>query len=114
MILDHHIKGGAGGASIRGMRPEMAIAFVIITGIFDRFDCKARVSSGTEGKHKRASSHYRGEAIDISKLYIPSSAYAAIGVAMKQSLGDDFDVIEESTHWHIQFKPKVPMLLSHT
>ena len=108
-MLDHHIKSGKGGASIRGIRPEMAFAWAIIISIFERHDCVARLSSGVEGKHTRGSSHYRGCAFDVSKKDVPSTAFPSINAAMKDALGDDFDAIEESTHWHIQFKPKMPI-----
>jgi len=109
MMLDHHIKSGPGAASVRGLRPEMAVAWTIVVAVFERHDCVARLSSGTDGQHVRGSSHYRGEAIDISKKGVPAAVHPSLGVAMSDALGDEFDVIEESTHWHIQFKPKEPL-----
>jgi len=108
-VIDHHIKSGPNGASVRGLGAEMAIAWTIIMAIFERHGVTARLSSGVDGEHMRGSSHYRGHAIDISKRDVPSQAHAQLGQAMSAALGDEFDVIEESTHWHIQFKPKEPL-----
>jgi len=108
-MIDHHIKSGVGAASVRGIQPEMAIAWTIVVAIFERHGVTARLSSGVDGKHMRGSSHYRGHAVDISKRDVPSQAYAQLGQAMTEALGDEFDVIEEPSHWHIQFRPKIPL-----
>ena len=106
---DHHIKRGAGAASVRGLRPEMAIAWTLIVMVMERRGCVARLSSGTDGRHTRGSSHYRGHAIDVSKRDIDVQKHDEILIAMRRALGDDYDVIDEATHWHVQFKPKGPL-----
>jgi len=53
-----------------------------------------------DGNHMNGSFHYIGLAFDVRK-----AASIPVGV-IKETLGPDFDVIEHSTHVHIEYDPK--------
>lgn len=61
------------------------------------------ITSTYEGNHDAGSLHYADEAFDIRKSDV--SRYA-IYHGIKEALGDDFDVVSESNHWHIEYDPK--------
>jgi hypothetical protein len=64
--------------------------------------CEVVVTCGPNGSHSRASLHYVGSAVDIVPL--------GISVATARRLvGDTYDIVDEGTHWHIEWQPKVPM-----
>ncbi len=105
-MIDHHIKSGAGAASIRGIQPEMCIAHTLIVALFSRHGIACRLSSGTDGEHSFASLHYVGYALDISFQGIPKTLIDILHAEFKSVLGDEFDVVKEGTHFHIEFQPK--------
>jgi len=89
------------GVRTYGFRPEMTFALL---AAYDVVGSQLVITSVSEGKHKRASKHYTGYAMDIRthNLLDPKAAADEI----RQSLGTDFDVILEVDHIHIEFDPK--------
>ena len=108
-MIGHHIKSGAGAASIRGIAPEMCIAHTLLCFLFARHNIAVRLSSGTESRHRTASLHYIGHAIDVSFRNIPQKLISLLHAEMKSVLGDEFDVVAETTHFHVEFQPKKPL-----
>ena len=81
----------------------MAIAYTVACFIYFEFgEETCQLTSGTEGVHGRASLHFPGQGIDLKR---PIAA-EQIEVALKVHLGDEFDVVLESDHIHIEFQPK--------
>lgn len=124
------IKSG-GGTSIRGIRPEMAIAHNIIDAVFAKYDTIATITSGTDSKHGKGSLHFVGLALDyrIRELRevaratmvpmekrsiedVVNRAYESlcekVCADMRASLGEEFDVVLEfeKLHIHVEFQPK--------
>ena len=66
---------------------------------------EAVVTSTYEGTHSASSLHYSNNAIDCR---CPIHAETAVDVtdALKSVLGNDFDVILEHNHIHIEYDPK--------
>lgn len=62
------------------------------------------ITSAIDGQHSPKSLHYSGNAVDIRSRNWPDS----IGMAqqIREILGQDFDVILEVDHLHIEFDPK--------
>jgi len=94
------------GVRLIGLRPEMALALALAQQIYLRYQrVEFAITSVVEGKHKRASLHYAGCAADLRR---PDNAVQAaeLGKALREALGDDFDVIVEVDHIHIEYQPK--------
>lgn len=100
------IKSGVNGASLVGLKPEMSFAFVIIVVVFLNENVNCKLSSGSEGKHSRGSLHYSGLAIDVSSRGVPKKKRSSITRKLSLALGDEFDVVFEGNHWHIEYQPK--------
>ena len=102
------IKSGKNGASVSGIRPEMVLAFVIIQQIlWIKYGFRAVIVSGKDSKHGRGSLHFVGLALDLSTRDMKPTDLGPATIALKEALGDDYDVVLESNHWHIEFQPKV-------
>lgn len=86
-----------------GVRPEIVLALQVAHNIFEAFSFDLVVTSLLDGEHSRSSLHYTGCAAD---LRLPGSRAAEVVAALQHALGDDFDVILESDHIHIEFQPK--------
>ena len=92
------------GVSIAGIRPELVLAFAIADKIFIQFGHDLIVTSVLDGQHMRGSLHYVGAAGDLRR---PSSDIGPIVDLLRGALGDNYDVVLESHHIHIEFQPKV-------
>jgi len=95
------------GVRVLGVRPEIVLALMVMREIYTTHGQFAAfvVTSVVEGVHKRASLHYTGCAVD---LRLPTADAAQIVASGKAALGDDFDVVIEADHLHLEFQPKTP------
>lgn len=68
---------------------------------------QALCTSGMEGNHIQESLHYRNLAVDLRIWYtdeVGETAYFA--TELQRRLGDNFDVLLETTHVHVEFDPE--------
>ena len=93
------------GVSIKGMRPEMAAVLPIICQVISEAGVQPVLTSGTEGVHGPHSRHYVGLATDWRVRDIQKSMRPLVAQQLRDQLGPEFLVLEESTHYHIAFKP---------
>ncbi len=93
------------GVSIAGVRPEISIALQVVEPILEKYGQEAVITSCMDGKHKRASAHYTGRAVDLRIWDITDKRKCVLD--MQDALGKDFDVIMESDHIHLEFDPKM-------
>lgn len=100
------IKRGTQGASISGIRPESVIGMLVALSLFNELEQPFELSSGLEGKHGRNSLHFVGLAFDVTTRGIDQRAHAEITKHLVDRLGDEFDVVYEQSHWHIEFQPE--------
>ena len=94
------------GAKVNGVKPEILLALVVADGIYKDLGHELVVTELTGGKHKSGSSHYVGLGADLRTRYFDDRGVAAAKI-LSHKLGDEYDVILEETHIHIQYKPKV-------
>lgn len=85
--------------------------------VFMREGYTCTVTSAHDGKHSNNSKHYaaRGErggvrpqladAFDLRTRQIPGDVLSAMATELAGSLGDDFDVVIEPTHLHVEYDP---------
>jgi len=65
------------------------------------------ITSVTDGKHKEGSRHYTGDAIDIRIWNLPEDvSYLQASSDLRSLLDDDYDVVLESDHIHVEWDPK--------
>ncbi len=58
------------------------------------------VTSLREGNHSPGSFHYNGNAFDFRKIREVTKAMIV------NALGKNYDVVEHSTHFHVEYDPK--------
>lgn len=79
-------------------------ALNVIDDVFEQYGEEAVITSTDEGNHSPSSLHYDRiihGAVDVRK---PKRNGGKILEALRQRLGRNYDVIEESTHWHIEYE----------
>jgi hypothetical protein len=97
------------GVRIFGQRPEMLKVDLVVTGVFQEYGYDAIQTGGVEGKHSRESFHYNGLASDYRTRHVAAELLKDMRDKIAARLPDDFDVILESDHIHIEFQPKDPL-----
>ncbi|MEM8798865.1 MAG: hypothetical protein AAGF15_02165 [Pseudomonadota bacterium] len=101
------------GVRIAGIRPEMVLAILIIERVFADHAVPLVLTSLMEGRHRRASLHYLGCAVDFRRHQADEKYKTeAVDRDLRAALGGDFDVVLEPTHWHVEFQPKTPINLT--
>lgn len=94
------------GAKLKGIKPEIVLALLIIEPLLTRKTGAALViTSGTDGKHSAHSHHYTGNAVDIRTRDIEPALRRSLAEEIHDALGDEFDVVLESDHLHVEFDP---------
>ncbi len=72
----------------------------------DYFGKEIVVTSILDGKHSKRSLHYEGKAFDIRRWIYTETQLIQFIELLEEELGDDFDVVLEATHIHIEYDPK--------
>ena len=95
------------GVKINGILPELAFVQPLIKEIAEKYSTDYTITSGVDGKHMTGSLHPLGGAIDIRTrdLYYPWQKQQ-MAAALRSCLTDEFDIVEEEDHIHIEFDPK--------
>ena len=91
------------GVHLQGIRPEIVVALTIADRVYADHESPLVITSGVEGKHMRNSLHYVGAAVDIR---LPESEAKYMAGVLSYALGEQYDVVLESTHIHIEFQPE--------
>ena len=96
------------GVLIGNIRPQMALALPIIASVYDfHAATELVVTSAQDGNHMKGSKHYSGEAMDLRIWQFQTEAKQRQVVEMlKDCLGENYDVVLESTHIHVEYDPK--------
>ena len=61
-------------------------------------------AAALDSKHMPGSLHYVGLAVDVGLP--PEDRKSAIEKELRSALGEDYDLVVEGDHWHIEFQPK--------
>lgn len=93
------------GVSIANLTPQMLFGNQIVESVFTTFGYNLRVTSGCEGRHGRASLHFVGNALDYG-LTNSDSDDLNIKSKLKHCLGEQYDVVLEKDHFHVEYQPK--------
>jgi hypothetical protein len=98
------LKTGPTGCRAVGMKPELCLGLLIAAGVYTNTNIDLMVTAITDSVHSPGSLHYVGYAADLG---LPPADKIQIVVArLKEALGDEWDVLYEINHIHIEFQPK--------
>ena len=92
------------GVSLAGLRPEALVGLIITNDVFNSLGKRLTVTSCTDGIHGRNSLHFVGLAFDIRTRDL-HNLVDSIAASLVAALGEEFDVVVEQTHIHIEFQP---------
>ena len=64
------------------------------------------VTSGNDGEHRNDSLHYEDDALDFRVWGTDREQRASILEYLRHMLGDQYDILDEDDHIHIEWDPK--------
>jgi hypothetical protein len=97
------------GVDLRGLQPQMSVAYTIAAIVFwEKAGESCWITSASDSKHGPNSLHYKGKALDLRTKHLRPEQVHPVYVALKDALGQQFDVVLESDHIHVEFDPKEP------
>jgi len=99
------------GVDLSDVHPAMVTAWPTIMQVFRRFGSDTTLTSGRDGKHMDGSFHYTMPMrandfrtwVDDHGTQMRDITKHAIALDLQSQLGDDYQVIVERTHIHIEF-----------
>jgi hypothetical protein len=97
------------GVDVGGITPEVLLGATILAEVFWRHGVPTVITSCMDGKHKDGSLHYLGRALDIrlaSRFNTTEGIDLKLLLEGRASLGEQYDLILEADHFHLEFDPK--------
>ena len=94
------------GVSIAGVQPELVVGMMVINSVYEKWNIEYVLTSVKDGKHKKKSLHYVGYAQDSRTRDFVEDDLSDVAADLRDSLGDEFDVVLEGDHFHIEFQPE--------
>jgi len=91
------------GVDIARLNREIRRTLVKLDRIYFSNGDALVITSTYEGNHSPSSLHYSNNAIDIR---LPARDKRAVVSEIKTTLGQDFDIVCEINHIHIEYDPK--------
>ncbi len=94
------------GVHLLGLRPEMVAAMNVVASIYQERNLDCVVTSAVDGQHGRNSCHFKGCGLDFRTRNVHPSARNGLTEAIKSALGNEFDVVLEKDHLHVEWDPE--------
>ena len=98
------------GVRVTGLRPEILLGVVIAERVFEEAGADLVVTACVDGKHAAGSLHYVGQAVDLRTRDVAADVRPKLVARLRECLGEDYDVVLETDHIHVEFQPKRPLM----
>ena len=96
------------GVKIIGVKNEIMLAIMVANAIYLKHGQDLVVTEITGGRHGNGSLHYAGQAFDLRTRFFSESEAKLVTDEIRDALTDEFDVILEKDHIHIEWQVKQP------
>ena len=93
------------GVDISRLNPQIRRALTPLSRLWGDEKRELVVTSTYEGNHMPSSLHYHNDAVDLRWPVFGDEQKPFIE-KVKRELGNDFDVVAEGTHIHVEYDPK--------
>ena len=95
------------GTRVSGIRTELVLAILIAEGVYNKYGIDLVLTSLDDRRHSPTSLHYSGSAVDVRTRNLPRTVdVQTVGMEIRQALSNDYDVVVESDHIHIEYQPR--------
>lgn len=94
------------GVRLRGLTPQSMLAIYIVDGVYRELGYHTVITSCNDRKHSRGSLHYVGLAVDFRTRHLREGDDKIVQRQVVRNLGDEYDVVLEIDHLHVEYQPK--------
>jgi hypothetical protein len=97
------------GVDIRGIGTEVSFGLRILEAVLWKHGADCMITTCRDGQHMEGSKHYIGDAVDVrlaSRWVTTSNVDIVVLNEARVNLGDQFDLVLEENHFHLEFDPK--------
>ena len=95
------------GVRLHNLQPQAVVAMTIAAFVYALYGKECVVTSVNDGKHSRGSLHFVGAAFDLRTRHLEDQEQReVITLKLREALGDQYDVVLESDHIHVEYQPK--------
>jgi hypothetical protein len=91
---------------VNGIKPEIVMACLVADAVYSVHGHSMTITSVVDSKHSAKSLHYIGHAVDLRTRDLEGEEAQIIAADIKSRLTDDYDVVVESDHIHIEYQPR--------
>lgn len=93
--------------SMAGLQPQIVLALMVAKSVYDLYETPLVITSLNDAHHSYTSLHYSGNAVDIRTYNLPVGLDPhQVAGKIDDALGQDFDVLFEKDHIHIEYQPR--------
>ena len=94
------------GVDICNLSPQMAVAVAVLQSAFrETLSAALTITSGRDGNHRHVL-HYVGQALDFRIHNLTTSDMDRVEGLCQGLLGEQYDVVLENDHLHVEFDPR--------
>jgi len=93
-------------AMIKGMQTEILLAIIITDALLEKMFKRDLILTSVTDYHKPPSLHSKGQAFDMRTWGMNGEDQTRFKKELENLLGDEYDVVIEEDHIHIEFDPK--------
>jgi hypothetical protein len=95
------------GVKFLGVHPQIFVAIYVADEVYKNVTNKeVTVTSCNDSLHSRTSLHYTGYAVDLRINDVAEDLWETLRTEIAKRLTDEYDVLLESNHIHIEYQPK--------
>ena len=94
------------GVSLIGVNPALVIGAIVVADAYAELGADCVITSAVDGQHSATSLHYAGQALDFRTRDLTPEQQQELATIVQERLGQDFDVVLESDHCHLELQPR--------
>lgn len=94
------------GVKITNLKPQLVIAFIVANDVYKAHGQELVITSVDDSKHGSTTLHGKGQAFDCRTSYFINGEGQRVANEIRAKIDDDFDVVYEKDHIHIEYDPK--------
>jgi len=87
------------------LQTETMLGIIIAASVLEKYGYDLTITSVADGKHGPKSLHYAGYAFDFRTRMMRDGDKQIVASAVSKALGDEYDVVAEKTHIHVEYDP---------
>ena len=93
------------GVSLESLGLPMAQVLAEAQAVWKQLGQPLVVTETAGGVHSAGSRHYMGWAVDLRSRYFSQVQKQMAVQMLRERLGDEYDVVAEATHVHVEYDP---------